>query len=314
MARNKLVEIASVRARGQSGAMRGRYAVDALHHQWIDRQDAQAPPAAFIVIRLVTALEVFTRDWLKEIIDAGEPYIGRAADLVKGSLKIDFAVAQALVGKQVTFGDLVAHGIPVNGVGDIDRVFTMLLDRPLFKHLETVVDRYSVEICGELPQPILADPSWTRAQLGQLFELRHIHVHELPDEPEIDPATVSDFVSAASSFCKATDEMFATLLHGNYPMTQLEMNARAGEKAFEAKQALSAELKRLDPDRCDAALQASQEAWEVYRERQAEFRSGINRLTRGSIAPLLYADEVEKITLARIEQLEWYFNRKEGDF
>ncbi|MFL5284139.1 MAG: hypothetical protein ACJ8AW_24885 [Rhodopila sp.] len=95
----------------------------------------------FIPIRLVTILEVFTRNWVAEIIDSGEPYTSRAAEIVKGSLKIDFALAQALVGKQVTFGELVAHDIPVNGIGDIERVFSQLLDEPLFAHLDGVVDR-----------------------------------------------------------------------------------------------------------------------------------------------------------------------------
>ena len=68
-------------------------------------EDHSQTPPLFIPIRLVTILEVFTRDWVTEIIDSGEPYTSRAADIVKGSLKIDFALAQALVGKQLTFGE-----------------------------------------------------------------------------------------------------------------------------------------------------------------------------------------------------------------
>src|SRR3546814_4806957 len=84
------------------------------------------------------ALPIFTRDWVTELVDAGDPYTGRAAELVKGSLKIDYAMAQALVGKQVSFGELVSHEIPVNDIGDIERAFSVLIDDQLFSCLEGV--------------------------------------------------------------------------------------------------------------------------------------------------------------------------------
>src|SRR3546814_17608355 len=87
------------------------------------------------------ALPIFTRDWVTELVDAGDPYTGRAAELVKGSLKIDYAMAQALVGKQVSFGELVPHEIPVNDMGDIERAFSVLIDDKLFSFLDGVTDR-----------------------------------------------------------------------------------------------------------------------------------------------------------------------------
>lgn len=310
MARDKLTEIAAIRGRGQPGAWRAKHAITELHGR---SGDGFSYPASFVIIRLVTALEVFTRDWVKELVDAGEPYIGRAASLLKGTLKIDFAVAQGLVGKQVTFGDLVAHDIPLNSIADVDRVFSHLLETSLFDRLKTVINRWDVEIVGKPPTPILSNPRETRALLGRLFELRHIHVHELPDEAHIEPETVTGFVTAAMSFCEAVDEALSTELQGDYPLTQAAMNEQAGEQAQNAEDDLKAVIARLDPTNSSKSLRAAQEAWEGYRERQAEFRSGINSPTRGSIAPMIYASEVEKITRARIDELEWYLNRKEGD-
>jgi uncharacterized protein YecT (DUF1311 family) len=91
------------------------------------------------------------------------------------------------------------------------------------------------------------------------------------------------------------------------------MNGRAGEDAQKAELELQAVLARFDLGNADGSLRASQEAWEVYRVRQAEYRSDINSPTRGSIAPLLYASEIEKITRARIKELLWYLEREEGD-
>lgn len=310
MARDKLAEIAAVRGRGKSGAWRGKQAIGDFQRRG---GGGSSYPAAFVVIRLVTALEVFTRDWVKELVDAGDPYINRAANLFKGTLKTDFAMAQGLVGKRLTFGDLVAHEIPLNSVADLDRVFTHLLDSSVFERLTGVVDRWDVEVLKKPATPIMADVRQTRRLLHELFELRHIHVHELPDDADIEPEKITQFVDAALGFCEALDQLLSTELHGNYPLTQLEMNSRASEDAQLAEAELQSVIARLDPQNTDEALRSSQEAWECYRARQAEYRSDINSPTRGSIASFLYALEVEKITRARIKELLWYLECEDRD-
>lgn len=54
-----------------------------------------------------------------ELVDSGAPFAARARGLVK-DLKFDFDLVQALMGKTVTFGELVSHTISVNTVGDIE--------------------------------------------------------------------------------------------------------------------------------------------------------------------------------------------------
>lgn len=211
MARDKLAEIAAVRERREGlGWWRGQSEIEVLESVWRGGEGPLQAPPLFIPIRLVTILEVFTRDWVARIIDSGEPYTGRAADIVKGSLKIDFALAQALVGEQVTFGELVAHDIPVNGIGDIERIFSQLLDEPLFAHLDGVVDRWAMETGGEPAGPIMSDPSWTRLKLARFFEYRHIIVHELPDDRRFAMASIADYIRATSTFLGAADQAFST--------------------------------------------------------------------------------------------------------
>jgi uncharacterized protein YecT (DUF1311 family) len=312
MARDKLAEIAGVRMRGKGvGHSRGMSEITALVDGW--NGAALQAPHQFIVIRLVTILEVFTRDWAARIIDAGDPYATRGADLVKGTLKIDFALARALVGKEVSFGELVSHELPVNGVGDIDRVFSRLMDKSLFGHLQGVVDRWAVKVGGGASAPIMPDPDKVRTNLAGLFEQRHIFVHELPERQDIEAGTLHSYILSTSQFVNAADEAFNTLLYGDYPITQIEMNAAAAADAAKVNHELVAILATLDPDGNDEDLRASQAAWEAYRDRQAEYRSGINRSGHGSIAPLLYSSEVEKLTRERVELLKWYRDRDESD-
>lgn len=312
VARDKLAEIAGIRMRGNGlGHSRGMSEIAALVDGW--NGDAIRIPHQFVLIRLVTILEVFTRDWAARIIDAGDPYATRGADLVKGTLKIDFALARALVGKEVSFGELLSHELPVNGVGDIDRVFSKLMDVPLFDHLQRVADRWAVRFGGRPPAPIMPDPDKVRTDLAGLFKQRHIFVHELPERQDVDAGMLDAYILSTSQFVNAADEAFNTLLYGDYPLTQIELNAAAAADAAKVNDELVAILTALDPDGKDEDLRASQAAWEAYRDRQAEYRSGINRPGHGSIAPLLYSSEVEKLTLERVELLKWYRDREEGD-
>ncbi|VWX54414.1 lysozyme inhibitor LprI family protein [Novosphingobium sp. 9U] len=312
MARDKLAEIAGVRMRGKGlGHSRGMSEITALVDGW--NGAAFRAPHQFIVIRLVTILEVFTREWAARIIDAGDPYATRGADLVKGTLKIDFAFARALVGREVSFGELVSHELPVNNVGDIDRVFSRLMDTPLFAHLQGVVDRSALRIGDRPSEPIMPNPDKVRTILAGLFEQRHIFVHELPEQQEVEAGALDAYILSTSQFVNAADEAFNTLLYGDYPITQIEMNAAAAADAAKVNDELVGILVALDPDGKDEGLRASQAAWEAYRDRQAEYRSGIKRPGHGSIAPLLYSSEVEKLTRERVELLKWYRDREEGD-
>lgn len=313
MARDKLAEIAARRARGQQGWWRGKGELNELESQWRGGAGPLQIPPQFVAIRLVTILEVFTRDRVAELVDTGEPYTSRGAELVKGSLKIDYAMAQALVGKQVTFGELVSHGIPVNDVGDIERAFTTLLGSDLFQNLDGLIDRWSIT-AGENPaQLLLPDPNWVREQLGRLFAARHIIVHELPDDRSIGLESIADFARAAVQFVEAADQYFDRLIHGDYPTTQLGLNFAAADRADAAETELQDILAQLDPDGSDQRLIAAQAAWEDYRLKQANYRAGPYRDDGASLAPMLHSDEMEKITRARIENLLWFLNREEGD-
>lgn len=312
MARDKLAEIAGIRMRGKGlGDSRAMSEIMALVNGW--NGATFQVPHQFVVIRLVTILEVFTREWASRIIDFGDPYATRGADLVKGTLKIDFALARALVGKEVSFGELVSHEISINGIGDIDRIFSKLMVTSLFGHLRGVVDRLALKVGTKPSAPIMPDPDKVRSDLAKLFEQRHIFVHELPDQQDVDAGTLDAYILSTSQFVNAADEAFNTLLYGDYPVTQTEMNEAAAADAAKIHAELVTILAALDPNERDDDFRASQAAWEAYRDRQAEYRSRINRPGHGSIAPLLYSSEVEKLTRERVELLKWYRDREEGD-
>lgn len=93
-------------------------------------------------------------------------------------------------------------------------------------------------------------------------------------------------------------------------MTQAEMNIEAGRRASVAKQQMEraiAALKRsgwLGPKQI-SNLEGAQEKWESYAKLQAEFSAA--EFEGGSMAPLVYASELESITISRTGELNRMF-------
>ena len=55
---------------------------------------------------------------IKELIDAGEPYLTNA-EKPASSAKLDFAVLRAVHGKAITVGELVAHSVQLSRLDHI---------------------------------------------------------------------------------------------------------------------------------------------------------------------------------------------------
>lgn len=304
MARDYVAEIEALKGRGAQHYSAVPYEVAALGKAW------QAPVATHIrkgdlfIIRLVTMLEVAARAWIATLIDHGDPFLSNAGELFKRSgLKIDFSTAQAITGRRISLGDLIAHTISTNGIGDIDRAFTDILGASLKPALATATDPV-MKLIGSDEEILVPDPSATYATIQRLFECRHVLVHELPAKSPYEDSEVENFISHVLGFTKAVDSIVGEAI-GDTALTQAESNEQAGARATAADERLKAILESLDPRSVDEELQAVQAAWEQYRRAHADYRSGINNPLPGSMAPMLWSDSYEQTTLQRIEQLEW---------
>jgi uncharacterized protein YecT (DUF1311 family) len=310
MARDIVREIAYVRRRSLQGLRRHTSAAQDLSRRWKDGvYDAILD---YVPIKLVTILESFTRSWITEIIDAGEPYITRAAVLARSGFKIDYAMAQALVGAKITFGELVSHGLSVNSLADLDAAFRPLLDDGLFRLVDGIVDRWDTLLSTEPVLPIITNLEEVKRSISDLFEVRHILVHELPFSLVLYPAQATEWIEAVVSFTRAGDEVFSNMLYGNYPLTQQEMNREASERAAAAEEELKQVIASIDPENRDEELQSVQDAWERFRELACVWRSDLGKPSAEPMAPMLYAGEYETITRDRAKQLRLFDDREEG--
>lgn len=309
MARDRVAEISAIRSRkGKYGSKyRAEETISSLHRKMI--QEQSPVELEYVPIRLVTALEVFVRECVADLIDSGEPYTSKISHIAR-NFKFDFELTRSIVDKKVSFGELISHVISVNSISDIDSLISGLTDRNLIDLLEGVADRWSVEVLGESPHPIIDDVAAAKSTLQRLFEVRHVLVHELPEQPPCSDAVIRDFVISTSAFTVALREVVDTLIHGQYALTQLEMNEEAKVAAEDADRLLASRIQMIDPDGSDTRFQAAQKGWMVFRENEATFisRMDLDHVERGSIAPLIYWSSWEKLTIDRIDWLKSHFD------
>lgn len=303
MSRDRVTEIVEVRAR------RGRVSrhditrrLTELEKNWSQFKETPIDVRDLMPIRAVTLLEVFTRQWVAEMIDAGDPYVERAAAW-KRDLRFDTSVWLALHGKRVTLGELFSHQLSINSLADIESVVSALLGHSLFDQVKTVYSRLQVEIHQQPKTPIVSDLVQLRRLLVRLFEVRHIIVHELPERSPLTAEETDEFPSAALKFALAVDEVLERALYGDVPLTQFDMNEQAGASLRRIEQELADVI-------VDSGLSNEEEfqgvlaAVKVYTDAYAAWSSGVNNPGRGTIAPLLFAGAKESLLRDFISQLK----------
>ena len=99
-----------------------------------------------------------------------------------------------------------------------------------------------------------------------------------------------------------------------FAQSQMELNQQAGVARQEADRQLNAVYTKLraklGPE-SRARLQASEEAWIRFRDKECEFIGGPT--AGGSIHGMIIAQCQERLTLVRVKDLETQLNCQEGD-
>jgi len=263
--------------------------------------------AKYFPVALIACLEGYFRMAIKDIIDAGEPYLSNA-EKPASSVKLDFSLLRAVHGKAVTVGEIVSHGVPLSRLQHIQAVFSSLLGSDFLNGLRAVSDRWGHEVKGEPATPILKNPNVVFADVARTFELRHIICHEIASAYEINLKEIERCFESCVTFLRAADEFITQTLHPNAPLTQTDMNISAGEslanKRAEIENALASLRERLDAND-KKLLNKSQQLWEAYCDAWANFVAG-EREGGGTIWPLIYAVAAETNTQNRLEEIKNY--------
>jgi len=307
--RDIIQEISDVRDRRRTGNAMAELPLRlfALEQAFKNHGTSDAELAKYFPVALIACLEGYFRMAIKDLIDAGEPYLSNA-EKPASSVKLDFSLLRAVHGKAVTVGEIVSHGVPLSSLKHIESVFSGLLESGFLNGLRAVSDRWAHEVKGEPVTPILKNPDVVFADVARTFELRHIICHEIASAYEINLQEIERCFESCVAFLRAADEFISQTLHPNAPLTQTDMNILAGEslgnKRAEVEDALASLRERMDADEIKP-LNKSQQLWEVYSDAWANFVAG-EREGGGTIWALIYAGAAEATTQNRLEEIKSY--------
>jgi hypothetical protein len=261
----------------------------------------------FFPIRIVTLIEVFTRSSVALLIDHDSPFAERASKL-DVNIKFDFSLVRSLQGREVTLGQLMAHGISVQRIENMASVFSTLLGRDLFELISKVARQWEFEQEGDAAKPIITDLAETRKTLSRLFELRHVLVHEFPHSVPYTHDDIEQFLNASIDFMDATEEMLQTTLYGREPTHQRGRNAKAELEAKLVLQELAEVVQEIAKISKTKRIFRVQRKWEAFKHAEAERQSAIWG-RRARMGPLIYHYAVKRLAKERVRELrEWLKN------
>ncbi len=157
--RDFIREIADIRQRRRFGSTMAELPLRlfALEHAFKDHDKSQSELTRYFPVALIACIEGYFRMAIKDLIDAGEPFLTNA-EKPASCLKLDFSVLLANHGQAITVGELVAHGVSLSRLEHIESALSNLLGAGFFQALRSTTDRWAHEVRGEPPAPILSNP------------------------------------------------------------------------------------------------------------------------------------------------------------
>ena len=147
------------------------------------KRSCQAELLRYFPIGIVAASEGYFRLVYRDLIDFGDPYLRNAANFK--DLSLGHEAVYAIHGRQTTIGEVIAHQLPHNNLGDITRNMDALTGGDFMAGVQQEFDSRMHRSKEQ------TNASWVPKFVIRCFELRHIFCHELatsftPHMDEID--------------------------------------------------------------------------------------------------------------------------------
>lgn len=284
-----------------------------LEREWSERADSfnkgSVEAADFFIIRAVTVLEVFTRDWVAKFVDHGSPYLENAASTNK-NLKFDLDLVRGIEGRTITLGDVIAHNLPINQFPQIIGLFETILNTPLMPLLVNALPYWNFDPENDA-KPIVTDVPKMYSNLTRLFEIRHILTHELPGEKVYDIAEIPLFLKATKEFIGAISATAQRMLFGPFrsAMEDRQILYASCQSLENEIEVVIDQLSQRGDDLYGELLKKSQKAWRIFAERQCRLRADFAR--GGTLSGTLALLEMEEQLTRRLKDLKWYLDRSE---
>jgi uncharacterized protein YecT (DUF1311 family) len=280
------------------------YEIQVLAHYLQKPAEATQALRDLVPIRVVACIEGCLKAATAELINHGDPYLGNARRLIQ-QVKIDFDVLRAVLDDRVSLGEIVGHSLGWHDMAEINARLSAILGADFFGKLQTVEDRWEVEVKKKPKVPIIDSLNKVLADIDDALKVRHALCHEIRTFHRVSNEDAQRFLESGRQFTAAAAWLVSETLHPNEPLTQTAMNIEAGKRAAALEESLEGEISQLlskldDEDK--AFLNRSQDAWRTYRTAFAALEG--NAAKGGSMRPLLYASALAAVTKHRILEIQ----------
>lgn len=181
-----------------------------LHHimnKAPKKRSLQAELLRYIPIGVIAASEGYFRLVYRDLIDFGDPYLRNAANFK--DLSLGHEAIYAIHGRRTTIGEVIAHQLSHNSLGDITKNMDALSGGDLAAAVQHELDRQT----QHAKEPTMAP--WVSRYVARTFELRHIFCHELATSFTPDPREIDSCLRATFSYLYCSEVYVQTLLQRN---------------------------------------------------------------------------------------------------
>lgn len=276
--------------------------------KWEKGKEHDVSISDFVPVRLVTILETHIRYIVQRIVDHGEPYVSRGAELLKNQSKENLIDSVLTIkGKNISLGHIVSQGLSINDIDSIKKNLTNIFGEEFVKELSQSRTRW-IEDEGQDKPPLIKDKDKTFFHIKRLLETRNILVHEMPRERPYSEEEIPEFLSHAAQFGEALEWLLTEKIYGTVPRTQTTMNLMAIEATKIAQKELD-ELRGGNKERFNEPNTKEEDLeyhWDRFCELSAQKEAGYLKDSKwhGTIAPLIASRTAERLIRWRISDLE----------
>lgn len=268
----------------------------------------------YIPLASIATTETYFRHVYQGLIDKGEPYFSNAVKYFKeqGNIKFDLEFLVPLRGKQVTMGEIFSHLLQLNNLNDINSTLTRILGVDFFKFIRDF--RYVDSEVKEFSKQFKLSFGVYIESVNRLFELRHILAHEFALYIDLNRKQILEDFKNLEVFISLCDYAISKTIGEYYPLHQQGMNKTAHDKFLRSQKDLNKLiiLIKKQNSKVDFPLigntkmfNRSIKEWKLSRDSFAT--SFADTYKGGSIYPLIYWSEMERLTDQMINQLQDIF-------
>lgn len=181
----------------------------------IDSEELVQQARRQVVISLVSALEVYFKDTLKQSYDSG---VFKNSFLLKKIRKrFYFNDIENIIDNKVSLGELLASVFTFQSLSSVNKVFSQLIGRNMFNQINTFEFELQVEETDGHSHPgqkttILNEDRKVYRRIDELYSLRPFLTHDQLERSEISEFQIQNFLGASCLLVVVIDNYLRELI------------------------------------------------------------------------------------------------------